>query len=178
MQRKQRRERLMSDKELADALNHFEAKRAKIEAFELLGLVNPRGRDLAQYAAQDLKGCKNLIFRAANEGRKGFFIQLGKLLEGKRLKPNLWSKLDEDVAFILCYDPKIKSTQAVALLHKAGHPAMTPLAFKQKRYNWRRAAAKTRKRLEQAGWKYQANSFLDALDAEEASETETHDPIS
>jgi hypothetical protein len=153
--------RLLSDSELADALNYFEAKRASKEAIELLALVKPSGVAMSQLAAQDLKGHKEIIYRAANEDRKGFFIELGKLLEGKRLKPNTWSKLDEDLAFILCRNPKIKSTEAVKLLKNLGHPETTPLAFKQKKYVWKQAATKTRQRLEKAGWQYGGNSFLD-----------------
>jgi hypothetical protein len=151
----------MSDDELAEALGHFEAKRARREALELLSLVKPAGATLSQLAAQDLKGYKNLIYRAADEDKRGFFVELGKLLEGKRLKPNMWSKLDEDVAFILCLNSKIKSPDAVKLLRSLGHPEISPWAFKQLRYNWKRAAKKTRQLLEQAGWKYYGNSFLD-----------------
>ncbi|HEU5237801.1 MAG TPA: hypothetical protein VFU37_11695 [Pyrinomonadaceae bacterium] len=79
-------------------------------------MVKPAGVALSQLAAEDLKGSKEIIYRAANEDRREFFIDLGKLLEGKRLKPNMWSKFDEDVAFILCLNPKIKSTEAVEML--------------------------------------------------------------
>jgi hypothetical protein len=65
------------------------------------------------------------------------------------------------VAFILCLNPKIKSTEAVELLTKLNHPPMSPLAFKQKKHNWKCAAAKTRERLEKLGWEYYGNSFLD-----------------
>ena len=158
---KQKSARPMSDREFAEALNHFETKRARREAFELLALVNPAGAALSQLAAEDLKAARELIHRAANEDVREFFIHLGKLLEGKRLKPNTWSKLDHDTAFILCFDPKIKSPDAVALLKKLGHPEMTPESFKQKRYNWKRAATRTRLRLEKSGWRYNGNSFLD-----------------
>ena len=152
----------MSDTELGEALNYFEAKHARKEALLLLSLVNPSGAAFSHLASQDLKGYKKVIYQAADEGRAEFFIELGKLLEGKRLKPNTWSKLDEDTAFILCFDPRIKNRDAVELLKSRGHPAMTPWAFKQKRYNWKRAAAKTRERLKNAGWKGDFHiSFLD-----------------
>jgi hypothetical protein len=156
--------RPMSDGELAEALYYFEAKRARKEALELLALVKPSGAARSHIIADadDLKGYKHWIYRAADEERREFFIELGKLLEAKRLKPNAWSKLDEDVAFILCLNPKIKSTEAVQLLKNFGHSAeMSPLAFKQKRYNWIRAARKTRQLWEKAGWKYHGNGFLD-----------------
>jgi hypothetical protein len=153
--------RPISDAKLAELLDHFEAKRARREAFELLFLVKPSGLAVSHLAAYDLKGYKHWIYRAAEEGRTEFFVDLGKLLEGKRLKPNTWSKLDEDVAFILCLNPKIKSTEAVELLTKLNHPPMSPLAFKQKKYNWKRTAAKRREHLEKLGWEYYGNSFLD-----------------
>jgi hypothetical protein len=153
--------RLMSDSELAEALDYFEMKRVSREVHELLSLVKPSGAALSHLAAQDLKGYKNVIYRAADDGRTEFFIDLGQLLEGKRRKPNTWSKRDQNIAFILCWNPKIKSTEAVELLKNLGHPAMSPLAFKQLKYNWKRAAAKRRKLWESAGWIYLANSFLD-----------------
>src|SRR5262249_18506728 len=139
-----------------DSLSYFDAKHAWREAFQLLALVHPSGATYSHLVAENFnhtgsfKRYEQLICRAAREGRKDFFIQLGKLLEGKRLKPNTWSKLDEDVAFILCFDPKIKSTDAVGLLHAWGY-RMSELAFKQKKYNWKRAAMKTRSLLQQAG---------------------------
>ena len=155
--------RLMSDNELADALSHFERRRAEKEAFELLAWVKPTGRMISHLAAQDLKGYKDWICRAAEENRRGFFVELGMLLEGKRLKPDPWTKLDEDIAFILCYDPKIKSTDAVRLLRQLGHPSISSLAFKQKKYNWKRAAIKARKKLESKGVQFYAkHSFLDS----------------
>jgi hypothetical protein len=152
---------LMSDSEFEKAFYHFEAKRARREALELLALVKPSGCAVSHMASQDLQGHKHLISRAADEGMKNFFIELGKLLEGKRLKPNTWSKWDRDVAFILCFHTKIKSSDAVELLERLGHPKMSSLAFKQMRYNWKRAALKTRERWEEMGWKYGGNSFLD-----------------
>jgi hypothetical protein len=151
----------MSNDELSQALFHFEAKRARREAIELLNLVRPNAFALSQLAAQNLKRYKELICRAADEGRTEFFIDLGKTLEGKRRKLNTYSKLDQDVAFILCFDPKIKSPHAVKLLKNLGHPEMSPESFKQMKYNWKRAAAKTRHLLEKAGWKYLGNTFLD-----------------
>jgi hypothetical protein len=126
-------------------------------------LVNPSGvaRSHIIADADDLKGYKDWIYRAADEERREFFIELGKLLEAKRLKPNAWSKLDKDKAFILCLNPKIKNRDAVKLLKNLGHPEMTPWAFKQARYNWKRAATKTRQLWEKVGWKYHGNSFLD-----------------
>jgi hypothetical protein len=141
--------RPISDAKLAELLDYFQAKRARREASELLFLVKPSGLAISHLAAYDLKRYKHWIYRAAEEGRTEFFVDLGKLLEGKRLKPNTWSKLDEDVAFILCLNPKIKSTEAVELLTKLNHPPMSPLAFKQKKYNWKCAAAKTRERFSQ-----------------------------
>jgi hypothetical protein len=154
-------ERRMPDDKLEELFYHFEAKRARREALELLALVNPRGASLSELAAEDLQGSKEIIYNAARKGWKEFFIELGKLLEGKRRKPNQWTKLDQDVAFILCFNPKIKSIEAVGLLKNLGHPAMSPLAFKQKRYNWKRRAAKMGQLWEKAGWKYFGNSFLD-----------------
>jgi hypothetical protein len=151
----------MSNDELSQALYHFEAKRARREAIELLSLVRPNAFALSQRAAQNLKRYKELICRAADEGRTEFFIDLGKTLEGKRRKLNTYSKLDQDVAFILCFDPKIKSPHAVKLLKNLGHPEMSPESFKQMKYNWKRAAAKTRHLLEKGGWKYLGNTFLD-----------------
>jgi hypothetical protein len=153
--------RPMSDSEFEQAFYDLEAKRARREALELLALVNPSAATLSQFAAQDLKGFKEVIHSAAQEGRTEFFVELGKVLEGKRRKPNTWSKLDQDVAFILCFDPKIKSPDAVELLKKLGHPEMSPGSFKQRKYNWKRAAAKTRQLWEKSGWKYFGNSFLD-----------------
>ncbi len=150
----------MPDRELADLFHHFEAKRARREAIELLFLVNPSSFALSHIAAEDLKSSKELIYRAASEDRKEFFIELGKVLDGKT-KLNTWSKLDMDIAFILCFDPKIKSPDAVELLKKLGHPQTSQQSFKQRKYNWRRAAAKTRQRLEESGWKYYGNTFLD-----------------
>jgi hypothetical protein len=157
----------MTDDELTDALNYFEAKRARKEALWLLGLVKPSGALVSHNAAEDFEGWKGCIIRDANEGNREFFIEFGKLLEGKRLKPNTWIKLDKDVAFILCFDPKVKSTEAVRLLIDLGHPSMTPWAFKQLKYNWRRAAKKTRKRLEKLGRKYPGNRFLDGDDPDD-----------
>ena len=114
--------RPISDAKLAELLDYFEAKRARREASELLFLVKPSGLAISHLAAYDLKRYKHWIYRAAEEGRTEFFVDLGKLLEGKRLKPNTWSKLDEDVAFIFCLNPKIKSTEAVELLTKLNHP--------------------------------------------------------
>jgi hypothetical protein len=153
--------RPLSDDKLEELFYRLEAKRASREACELLFLVNPAGSALSQLAAEDLKGFKELIYRAANENQKEFFIELGKLLEGKRRKPNTWTKLDQDTAFILCFHPKIESKEAVEQLRKLGHPAMSPGSFKQKKYNWKRAATKTRQHLEKAGWQYYGNSFLD-----------------
>jgi hypothetical protein len=153
----------MSDDELAGALHYFETKRARREALELLALVKPHGAALSHLIADqgDLKNYKEWIYRAADENKREFFIELGKLLEGKRLKPDTWSKLDKDAAFILCIDPKIKSRDAVNLLHSLGHPAVSPQSFKQRKYNWKRVATKTRKLWEKYGWKYYGNSFLD-----------------
>src|SRR5262249_49573831 len=131
------------------------------EAHWLLILVRPSAASLAQIAAQDLKESKELIYRAADEEKREFFVELGLTLEGKRRKPNTWSKLDRDVAFILCFDPKIKAKDAVELLQSLGHPAMSPESFKQRKYNWRRAATKTRQRWQKSGWTYYGNSFLD-----------------
>jgi hypothetical protein len=152
----------MLDSELEQLFNYFEAKRARKEAPNLLSLVNPSGAAFSHRASRNLKGYKEVIYQAADEGRTEFFIELGKLLEGKRLKPNTWSKLDQDTAFILCFDPTIKNRDAVELLKRLRHPAMTPWAFKQKRYNWKRAAAKRRELWKNAGWKDDfPNSFLD-----------------
>jgi hypothetical protein len=158
----------MSDDQLRDAVFHFEAKRAEREAIELLALVNPSGAAIPNLIAEEFnrtgsfEGYERWISHAANKGMKDFFVSLGKVLEGKRLKPNTWSKLDEDVARILCFYPKIKSTDAIKLLKANGHPEMSPLAFKQKKYNWKRVATKTRKRYEQMGSQFHVhNSFLD-----------------
>jgi hypothetical protein len=151
----------MSDSEFEKAFFHLEAKRARREALELLALVKPSGCAISHLAAQDLQRYKHWISRAADEGKAGFFIELGKLLEGKRLKPNTWSKRDHDIAFILCFDPRIKSSDAVELLERLGYPKMSPLAFKQMRYNWKRAAQKTRERWGKTGLKDLGNSFLD-----------------
>lgn len=162
----------MPDRELADAFFHREARRARNEAFDLLALVNPSGAAFSHLIADEFNRTgsfgdfTHLIQRAAEERRKEFFIDLGKLLEGKRVKPNTWSKIDEDVAFILCYDSKTKSTDAVKLLEQKGHQ-MSPSAFKQKRYNWRRAAIRTRKLWQQAGVQIRWNSFLDGDDLDD-----------
>ena len=152
---------MMSENQFLDAFFHLEARRASREAYELLSLVKPSGMSVSHLAAEDLKSYSELIHRAAKEDRRDFFIELGKLLEGKRLKPNLWSKVDEDIAFILCFDPKIKSTDAVRLLKDRGHPEMSAVAFKQKKYNWKREAMKMRQLWEAEGLKFW-NSFLDA----------------
>src|SRR6266545_4174148 len=139
-----------SNKHRADSFQHFEAKRASKEAVVLLSLVNPSGGYLPHLIADDFnrtgdfKGYEELIRRAAEQGRKQFFIDLGKLLEGKRLNTNLWSKLDWDTAFILCLKPKIKTRDALAWLRQQGHAESSQLAFKQKKYNWKKAANRTR----------------------------------
>ena len=146
---------------LTRELGRIEAARLWGEAVDLLRLVNPDGLTASQVVAQDLKGHKEAIYSAAGEGRREFFIELGKLLEGKRRKLNTWSKLDMYVALILCLNPAIKSTEAVEVLNELGY-RMSPLAFKQKKYNWKRAAMETRKRWEKIyGWIYRGNSFLD-----------------
>ena len=157
----------MSDSELAETLEYFEVKRARKEALVLLSLVKPAGGALANLIAEDFnrtrsfEGYEDLIRRGAKEGRKDFFIVLGKLLEGKRLKPNLRSKLDEDVAFILCLDPKINSSAAVKFLEDRGHHGVSKQSFKQMKYNWKRAAMKNLQRVEQH-WRqfFSENSFL------------------
>lgn len=148
------------DDALTRALGRVEAARLWGEVVNLLRLVNPDGLTVAQHVAQDLKGYKEAIYSAADENSIEFFIELGKLLEGKRRKPNTWSKLDMYIALILCSNPAIKSTEAVEALNELGY-RISPLAFKQKKYHWKRAAMKTRKRWETSGWKYCGNSFLD-----------------
>ena len=150
------RRRSMSDDKLERT-----AKRVMREACELLLLINSGAAAFALTAAGNLNDSKQIIYRMASKDRKEFFIELGKILEGKRRKPNMWSKLDWDVARILCFAPKIKSTDAVRILKEHGHPEISPGSFKQKKYNWRRAAEKTRRRLEKNGWIYRGNSFLD-----------------
>jgi hypothetical protein len=151
--------RPMSDAQLAEALQHFEVKRAREEAAWLLSLVKPTGAVALHLIAEQFnrtgsfEGFEHIIRGAAEAGVKDFFITLGKLLEGKRLKPNTWSKRDEDIAFVLCLNPDIKSTEAVQFLRERGH-LMSPLAFKQTQYNWRRAAGRTRDWLKQRGSRF------------------------
>jgi hypothetical protein len=159
----------MSDNELAEALNYFEAKRARKEALELLVLVRPEPFSIEQRVTDALldpdatkgalENCKRYICVAVDERRKGFFILLGKLLDGK-IKSPLQSKRDAELAFILCFHPSIKATDAVKLMAKLGH-GMTEDYFRVTKQRWKRIANERRKAWEKLGWNYYGNSFLD-----------------
>ena len=90
------------------------------EIFRVTGQRNRESRVIAKFAAADLKGHRWQIVQAANNNDKHFFIDLAKCLTGE-IKPELYDKLDHDIAEICCRSPEIRAGFAVAELAARGH---------------------------------------------------------
>ena len=90
------------------------------ETFRATGQRNRESRVIAKYAAADLKGYRWQIVQAANNNDKHFFIDLAKCLTGE-IEPELYDKLDYDIADICCREPGIRAGFAVSELAARGH---------------------------------------------------------
>ena len=102
--------------------NEEEKKIAEEKTLGYLALGKQRkdhSRVSAKMTAPDLPGSADVIYLAAANNDKKFFIYLGKYLSGKR-EPEVISRMERDVVSILLKNPSISAKDAVREMQKRG----------------------------------------------------------
>jgi len=90
------------------------------EHFKKTGQRHRESKVVAKLAAKNLKGWRWQIVQAANNDDKHFFIDLGRILDGKA-SAELHDKLDEDIAKLYVKNPEMSTRKLTAELEKLGH---------------------------------------------------------
>jgi hypothetical protein len=95
-------------------------------------LKNP-DRLMTKIVAHDLKRFSKIIGVAAEEGRKQFFIELGKVLSGK-VKPEVWDRRDLTLAALDFANPSMTGNDLTHEMEKLGWRYTEETALRMQRH--------------------------------------------